>query len=162
MVDRYGSKQVLELGTSLGITTAYLAMANTLAQVHTMEGAAAIAMEAEQNFRELGIANIRLVKGNFNQTLPNLLGFLPQVDLAFVDGNHKKEPTLQYFHQLLGKVKEGSILVFDDIHWSEGMEAAWDEIKKHEQVMLTVDLFFIGIVFFSSSFKVKQHFTIRF
>lgn len=162
MVDRYGAKQVLEIGTSLGITTAYLAMANPSAQVHTMEGAAAIALEAEQNFRELGIANIRLVKGNFNQTLPNLLGFLPQVDLAFVDGNHKKEPTLQYFHQLLGKVKEGSILVFDDIHWSEGMEAAWDEIKKHEQVMLTVDLFFIGIVFFSSSFKVKQHFTIRF
>ena len=102
------------------------------------------------------------MKVNFNDTLPALLNFLPFVDLAFVDGNHQKEPTLHYFKLLLAKVKEGSILVFDDIHWSEGMEEAWEEIKKHEQVMLTIDLFFIGIVFFSSSFKVKQHFTIRF
>ena len=137
-------------------------MANPAAQVHTLEGATAIAHEAENHFRDLGISNTRLVKGNFNDTLPNLLNFLPYVDFVFVDGNHKKEPTLHYFHLLLAKVKEGSILVFDDIHCSKGMEEAGEEIKKHEQVMLTIDLFFIGLVFFSSSFKVKQHFTIRF
>lgn len=158
----YMPAQILELGTSLGITTAYLASGNPQGIVTTMEGAQTIAAIAKENFRRLQLANIHQVEGNFDTTLTDVLEHLPTVDLAFVDGNHRKEPTVRYFLQLLPRIQNDSILIFDDIHWSEDMEAAWEFIKAHESVTLSIDLFFIGLVFFRSEQKIKQHFTIRF
>jgi predicted O-methyltransferase YrrM len=162
IANHYQSTTVLELGTSFGITTAYLASGNRNALVYTCEGAPSIAGVAQQNFNALGLNNIILLQGDFAKTLPILLESLQQVDLAFVDGNHRKKPTLDYFEQLLPKTTPQSILVFDDIHWSAEMEAAWGEIKAHPAVTLTIDLFFIGLVLVSPDFKEKQHFTIRF
>jgi len=84
------------------------------------------------------------------------------VDFAFIDGNHRKEPTERYFKELLAKTNNDSILVFDDIHWSREMEAAWETIKKDATVTCSIDLFFIGIVFFRKEFKEQQHFRVRF
>jgi predicted O-methyltransferase YrrM len=163
MANYYQPKNILELGTSLGITTAYLASANTAVPVITMEGAKAVAAIAKKTFDELQLKNISITEGNFDHTLKELLQKkIPSVDFAFIDGNHRKEPTIEYFEQLLQHVHEYSILVFDDVHWSKEMEAAWEYIKAHEAVTLTVDLFFIGIIFFRKEQKVKQHFTIRF
>jgi predicted O-methyltransferase YrrM len=160
MVQYYQPKNILELGTSFGITTAYLASGNAAAKVFTCEGAQEIAAIAQNNFDDLGIQNITLLTGNFAQTLPRLLDEVDQFDFAFVDGNHRKEPTLQYFQQLLHHSANRAILVFDDIHWSSEMEAAWSAIQGHPSVTLSIDLFFIGIVIFSDEIKVKQHFTI--
>jgi predicted O-methyltransferase YrrM len=103
------------------------------------------------------------LKEIFDVTLKNVLQKqLTKVDFAFIDGNHRKDPTIKYFEQLLPHTNEYSILIFDDIHWSKEMEAAWEYIKAHEAVTLSIDLFFIGIVFFRKEQKVKQHFTIRF
>ena len=162
MVNHYQPKTILELGTSLGITTSYLASANINATVVTMEGAPAVAAVAKQNFKTIGLQNIQLVTGNFDDALPSVLQQIPFVDFAFTDGNHRKKPTLHYFNQLLLKKHTSSIFVFDDIHWSKDMEDAWREIKLHEAVTLSIDLFFIGIVFFRQENKEKQHFVIRF
>ncbi|MBS1742517.1 MAG: class I SAM-dependent methyltransferase [Bacteroidetes bacterium] len=158
----YQPSVIVELGTSLGITTAYLAQANKKAHVYTLEGARSIAAIARSNFHTLSLSNVTITEGNFSVTLPDLLQKLPVVDLAFVDGNHRKEPTLQYFQQLLLKTSPQSILVFDDIHWSKEMEEAWEIIQQHPSVTLSIDLFFIGLVFFSPEYKVKQEFTIRY
>jgi len=91
-----------------------------------------------------------------------LLSTLKVIDLAFIDGNHRRLPTLQYFEQLLKHSTASSILIFDDIHWSAEMEEAWSAIKLYQQVTLTIDLFFIGIVCINTDFKNQQHFTIRF
>ncbi|HVZ25796.1 MAG TPA: class I SAM-dependent methyltransferase, partial [Sediminibacterium sp.] len=162
MVHYYAPSQVLELGTSLGITTAYLASANPLGQITTLEGAPAIAAKAQTHFNQLGLSNIRLVAGNFDETLPSVLNDLGKVDMAFIDGNHRFTPTVAYFEQLLPYVGESGFLVFDDIHWSSEMEAAWKKIQAHPQVTLTIDLFFVGIVFFRPEQKIPQHFSIRF
>jgi predicted O-methyltransferase YrrM len=156
----YKPATILELGTSFGITTAYLA--GTGATVYTCEGASSIAAIAKQTFAQLQLHNIQLREGDFAKTLPVVLQQLQTVDLAFIDGNHRKEPTLEYFIQLLPHCKSSSILIFDDIHWSKEMEEAWAAIKAHPSVTLTIDLFFIGLVFLSPDFKVKQHFAIRF
>ncbi|HYK46905.1 MAG TPA: class I SAM-dependent methyltransferase, partial [Parafilimonas sp.] len=87
---------------------------------------------------------------------------LSTVNFAFIDGNHRKEPTTHYFNMLMTKTNPSSILVFDDIHWSNEMEAAWEAIKCHPSITLTIDLFFIGIVFLRTEQKVAEHFTIRF
>jgi predicted O-methyltransferase YrrM len=162
MVDFYRVNTIIELGTSLGITTSYLASANPSASVLTFEGAPQIAKVAKENFRLLELNNVHLVEGNFDHTLISHIHNFQLVDLAFVDGNHRKEPTLRYFQQLLQKCHENSIFIFDDIHWSREMEEAWKYIQQHPSVTLTIDLFFIGIVFFRKEQKVPQHFVIRF
>ena len=162
MVQYYQPKTILELGTSLGITTAYLAAGSNQSKVYTCEGAKNIAAIARQNFEHLNLSNITVAEGDFTNTLPPLLQQLKTVDFAFVDGNHRKIPTLNYFNQLLQVAHPETILIFDDIHWSEEMEAAWAEIVQHPQVTLTIDLFFIGIVIINSNIKVPQHFAIRF
>ena len=162
LVNYFQPKTIFELGTSLGITTAYMASAKTDAKVTTLEGATAVANVANNNFIGLGLNNIKIVEGNFDDTLPTLLQKTAMVDFAFVDGNHRKQPTLNYFNQLLQKAGEHSVLVFDDIHWSADMDEAWEVIKQHPSVTLTIDLFFIGLVFFRKEQKAKQHFVIRF
>ncbi len=162
MINHYQPLTILELGTSLGITTSYLASAKADAKVTTMEGAKAVANIAQHNFNKLHLQNIELITGNFDDVLPDILQKKSIVDFAFVDGNHRKEPTLSYFKQLLVKANEYSIFIFDDIHWSKDMDAAWSEIKACDAVTLSIDLFFIGIVFFRKENKEKQHFIIRF
>ncbi|MEO5685184.1 MAG: class I SAM-dependent methyltransferase [Chitinophagaceae bacterium] len=162
IANHYQPAAITELGTSLGLSAAYLATGNPSARLVTCEGAAAIAAVANENFARLGIDNIEIAVGNFDETLPAVLQKLTKTDLAFVDGNHRKIPTLQYFEQFLEHMNRPGILIFDDIHWSQEMEAAWLEIKNHPDSMLTIDLFFIGLVFFRPDFKIKQHFVIRF
>lgn len=157
----YQSRYILELGASLGISTAYLASADPHSAVVTGEGSGNIASLAMDHFKELGLTNIRMTIGNFDDTLPAMAGMLPAIDMAFIDGNHREAPTLRYFSQLLPRMSESSIMIFDDIHWSKEMESAWMRIKDHPSVMTTVDIFFMGIIFFRPEFKAKQHFTIR-
>lgn len=162
IVRYYRSQSIMELGTSAGLTTAYLAMANKNAAVLSIEGAAQVAELAKKNLENLQIQNIRVVTGNFDLVLPQVLSEGVRPDLVFVDGNHRKAPTLQYFNLLLNSINSSSILIFDDIHWSKEMEEAWESVRAHPKVLLTIDLFFMGLVFFSNEFKIKQHFVVRY
>jgi predicted O-methyltransferase YrrM len=162
LVKHYEPRHIIELGTSLGITTAYLSKANPSANIITIEGSASIVSVAAQNFEKLACSNIRLLNGNFDDLLPPVISDLHTIDLAYIDGNHRLEPTLNYFGQFLDKKNNNSILIFDDLHWSIGMEEAWERIKAHPSVRCTIDIFFLGFVFFREEFKSKQDFVIRF
>ena len=166
MAQYYKTENILELGTSLGISAAYLASGNPQGKLITLEGANAIASIAARNFNKLGLRNIELISGDFDNALPTVIvsnQLKPDelFDMVFVDGNHRKEPTLRYFEMLLPAMANASVIVFDDVHWSLEMEEAWKRICDDPRVMLSVDLFFIGLVFFRPAFKVKQHFNIR-
>lgn len=161
MVKYYQPDAILELGTSLGITTRYLSLAKPSARLITMEGASAIASVAEEGIKAEGLANVQLHRGNFDTELPVVLQtFKP--DFVFVDGNHRMKPTVEYFEQLVSIAGNDTIIVFDDIHWSGQMEEAWSYIKAHPATRCSIDLFFIGIVLFRHEFREKQHFSIRF
>lgn len=155
-------KTIVELGTSLGITTSYLATIPGNPEVFTFEGVHDIAETAKQHFEKLKLHNIKLTEGNFDNAIPIFLAEKPILDLVYIDGNHRKEPTLSYFKQLLSCSHDNTMMIFDDIHWSKEMEEAWELVKSHESVTLSIDLFFIGVVLFRRDFKVKQHFTIRY
>ncbi len=162
LVKHYQPKNIIELGTSLGITTAYFSKANPLADISTIEGSATVAEIAKQNFEKLSCFNIQSYVGNFDDLLPTVISHWSTVDLAYIDGNHRLKPTLNYFEEFLTKSNNDSILIFDDIHWSKEMEDAWEKIKAHPSVRCTIDIFFLGFVFFRQEFKEKQNFTIRF
>lgn len=153
---------VLELGTCLGITTAYLARACPSARVITIEGCPETATLARQLFAGAPeTARIESLTGNFDTVLPSLLTELPSLDLLFVDGNHREAATLNYFEACLPALHEHSMIIFDDIHWSSGMESAWERIKAHPAVTVSIDLFHIGLVFFRKG-QAKEHFVLRF
>jgi predicted O-methyltransferase YrrM len=127
-----------------------------------MEGAPEIAAVARENFMKLGIGNIEVITGNFDQTLSSTLSKLETIDFAFIDGNHRYEPTVSYFEQMLKKSNNNTIIILDDIYWSKEMEQAWEWVKNHEQVRLTIDLFAIGIVVLRPEIIHRQYFRIRY
>jgi len=127
----YRPGTVLELGTSFGVTTEYLALAASAESVYTLEGDPFIARRAEDRFRSDGLTRIRTVVGDFDETLPGVLSEIGQPGLIWLDGNHREEPTLRYVEQLLPVCSNHSILVLDDIYWSRGMQRSWKSIRQH-------------------------------
>ena len=161
LVNYYQPKTILELGTSLGLTTSYLAKARKQAEIYSLEGSPEICIEAKKTFKSLLVKNVKLEQGDFKETLPEALSKMTDLDFAFFDGNHQKVPTLDYFKLCLEKSNEHSVFIFDDIHWSDEMTEAWEEIKTHPEVTLTVDIFQFGIVFFRKGTE-KQHFVLKY
>jgi len=155
------SINVLELGTSLGLTTSYLASVSSNIRCITLEGSTEIASVANDNFSKLQIENIKIIVGNIDNTLNEALDEFEKLDFIFIDANHRLPEVYSYFEQCLSKVHDNTILVFDDIYWSGDMENAWSKIKSHELVTSTFDLFQFGIVFFRPDLY-KKHYKIRF
>lgn len=161
LINRLKPSNLLELGTSLGITSMYQASPNSNSTLITLEGCAETAAIAKRNFEKAQIKNIHVFIGEFDKRLPQAIFKLQKLDYVFFDGNHREEATLRYFNQCLQAAHENSFFIIDDIHWSSGMQRAWKEIKKHKQVSVTIDLFYLGIVFFSKG-QAKQDFIIKF
>lgn len=159
---KYQYMNCIELGTSLGYSTMHLAKPlPAQARLTTVEGAPALSDIASQNFANARLSSkIQSVTGRFNDVLPDILKSYETLDLGFIDGNHTYEATMDYFHQFLEKRNNNSIFIFDDIYWSKGMTQAWNEIKAHPEVTVTVDLFYIGLVFFRKEQR-KQDFKLR-
>jgi len=163
MATYYQALRILELGTSLGVTSTYLASANPDSELFTFEGIPGIAEKAKESFLKSGLKNVTLHLGNFDSTLPAFVtGLNKPLDLLFIDGNHRMEPTLHYFNLLLSASHKHSIFIFDDIHWSAEMESAWDQLKSHPAVTGSIDLFFMGIILVSPDFKEPVHIKIRY
>lgn len=154
------AKNIIELGTSLGINTLYLAQKKN-AKVFTFEGSESIAEVAQDTFEFSAAKNIELIKGNIDSTLYSSLSRMPKADFVFMDANHQYAPTVKYFEWLLTKIHHKSILVLDDIHASEGMEKAWKEIRNHDLVYTSIDLYRCGILFFDPSLN-EQHVVLQF
>ncbi len=154
---------VLELGTSLGLTTLYFSKAAPDARIFTLEGCPQTAEVASANFIDQKADNIEVVVGNIDKTLATTLERLDgaALDMVFFDANHRYEPTMRYFRQCLAHAHENSVFILDDIYWSEEMTRAWEEIKADPAVCVTLDLFWIGIIFFRKS-QARENFTLRF
>ena len=154
-----GPERILELGTSAGIGTLYLASAARRAKILSLEGSEACIHIARANLGILGLHHrVEVIPGEFQHTLQPALAALHQVDLVFFDGDHRKLSTLEYFEEVLPHVHARSVLVFDDMYWSPEMTEAWEQIQHHPRVTLTVDCFDLAFVFFNPDIKVKQHF----
>ena len=154
IVSFFQKKNILEIGTSLGLTTAYLSNANKNGQITTIEGDQRVSNLAQKNFNTLKLNNIKLINEPFDEIIPQLLK--NKFDLVFFDGNHSKEATLRYFYWLVEHANEDSIFIFDDIYWSSEMKQAWQEICNFDKVMLSLDIFSLGIVFFKKN-REKEH-----
>jgi len=149
---------VLELGTSLGLASTAIAYGNPKTKITTLEGCPETSKIAQLQFKKYQLDNIIPIITDFSSFLKNnTLTY----DLVYFDGNHQKKATLKYFNILIDSTNKDSVFIFDDIHWSKEMEEAWEEIKNHPKVTITIDTFFWGFVFFRTETKHKEHFIIR-
>jgi len=158
LVKYFNSKSILELGTSLGMSTYAMAKGNKNARMITIEGCPNTSNVAKERFKDLQITNIEFIIGYFASSISILKE--DTFDFIFFDGHHNKSATIQFFEALLPKAHNDSVFVFDDIYWSKGMTEAWEYIKNHNAVIVTVDTFYLGVVFFRKE-QEKEHFKIR-
>lgn len=157
-VNYFQPKNILEIGTSLGLATAALA-SNNSGEVTTLEGCQETAKVAQVQFEKFNF-KINSVVTKFESYLKNYQLSTINYQLIYFDGNHSKEATLSYFELLLPTISNETVWIFDDIHWSSGMEEAWEVIKKHPKVTVTIDTFQWGFVFFRKE-QEKESFIIR-
>lgn len=158
LVRYFKPTHVLELGTSLGIATQAMALGNPSASITSIEGCKNISGFTKQQLSDVAIKNCDLLNGTFSEVLPTL--DTNSWDIVFFDGHHNKKATLSYFEDLVDKAHNDSVFIFDDIHWSKDMTEAWEVIKTHPKVTVTIDTFYWGLVFFRKE-QGKEHFKIR-
>ena len=157
----YKPATIIELGTGLGISTSYLAEGSPEAEVISIEGSEKKSIFAREYINKLGIHNTNILTGKFDEILPGLLKRGSERVLIFLDGNHRFEPTMEYLNQILKWESKEVMIVMDDIHWSEGMEIAWARIRARNEIRVSLDLFFTGVLFLREDLG-KEHFDIRF
>jgi predicted O-methyltransferase YrrM len=160
IVNYFQPKNILEIGTSLGLATSALSLGNLKAKITTLEGCPETAKVAQEQFSLFGLTNIKSVVSEFNSYLSDFRFSTFYFQLIYFDGNHQKQATLDYFELLLPTITNETVWIFDDIHWSSEMEEAWEIIKKHPKVTVTIDTFQWGLVFFRRE-QPKEHFVIR-
>ncbi|MFY0604078.1 MAG: class I SAM-dependent methyltransferase [Flavobacteriaceae bacterium] len=155
----FNAHHILEIGSSLGISTVALALADKKSNIITIEGCKNTAKIAQRQFKQLNLDHIQLYTEPIEHCLEKIVTE-NVFDLIFFDGNHTKEATLNYFHTCLNSIHNESIFIFDDIYWSNEMRDCWEEIKKHPKVTVTIDTYKWGLIFFRKE-QAKEHFTIR-
>lgn len=160
LIDFMDYKSFLELGTNLGLTTCILASAKANPQIVSIEGSPKLAEIAVKNLEKLNL-KAEIIVGSFKDNLDLSLSRFEKLDMAYIDGNHRKKPTLEYFDTIAAAMHNDSVIVVGDIHWSAEMEEAWSEIKNRNDVRITIDIFDMGLVFFRKEMT-EEHFIIRY
>ncbi|MCG2611108.1 class I SAM-dependent methyltransferase [Flavobacterium sp. SM15] len=160
IVNYFQPETILEIGTSLGLATSALSLGNPKAKITTLEGCPETSGVAQHQFQKFTLNNIEPVITEFKDYFSKAATGNCDWKLIYFDGNHSKQATLDYFEQLLPTITNDTVWIFDDIHWSEDMEEAWEIIKNHPKVTVTIDTFQWGLVFFRYE-QEKEHFIIR-
>lgn len=156
LVKYFNPINILEIGSSVGISAAFIAQAAPKANFTSIEGIEEKVKIANQIAAELKHST-EFIQGNFDSMLDSLINKYEKLDFVFFDGNHKKKNTLKYFNLCLKKIHNETVFIFDDIHWSEEMEEAWNEIKNHSKVRVSVDLFRMGLIFFKKELSYENY-----
>ncbi|MFN8398219.1 MAG: class I SAM-dependent methyltransferase [Bacteroidia bacterium] len=161
IVRYYDRKSALELGTNLGFSTRYISDGLSAdAELISIEGSEQLSKYAARALGETP-HRLRLLVGEFTQVLRDQIDWgAVQPDFVLLDGNHRREPTLDYVNFLLPKMAQGGILIVDDINWSAEMAQAWQEVIELERVTVSLDLFHMGVCFLDRP-QAKEHFRLR-
>ncbi len=156
MVQYFQPSTILELGTSLGLTTSYMALAGSRSKVFTLEGCPQTADLARESLEQVGVSNVEIITGNFRDNLPALLQRISPPDMVYIDGDHSYEGVLGNFALISPFLHDKSIVIIDDIRWSAGMKAAWKHLATKEKTTLALDIGKAGILFFDPALSKQQ------
>lgn len=157
IVDYFKPRTMLELGTCLGVTSLYQYAGNPSAIFHTIEGHPELFSEAKKLIDSAQHTRLKAIKGRFADVLPSLLHDIKKVDYAFIDGDHTGEGLKTYLELLLTHTHDGSVIVLHDVHWSGDIAEAWNDLRRDPRITLSIDLFYLGLLFFRKEIKEPIH-----
>lgn len=160
IVKHYKPKTILEFGTNLGFSSLFMAKGAPQTQLFSVEGSGVLAEKARANHAAFQ-SHPQIYASTFEEFIEQEIEKLPTIDLFFLDGNHRKEPTLRYIEAILPKMEPNGIIILDDIRWSAEMEEAWNQLLNHPQLNVTLDLFSMGICFVNRP-QAREHFKLRY
>ena len=155
------AKTILEFGSSLGISSAYLAYCSPATKVITIEGDPELARRAKKMFAELGLVNIRMFQSTFEDFISTESQTLFPFDMVFLDGNHQSKALLTYYHSLKHLYTPNTIIIVDDISWSRDMKEGWTTMIGLPEVTQSVDCYHFGLLFFNPGFLQKENHIIK-
>lgn len=161
LIDYYQVKKIVELGTSLGIGSLYMGTAPCVESLLSVEGDQGLASVAREHLNQFNLSCAEVITGKFDEQLEEVIRRIPQPDLVFIDGNHRFQPTLDYFHFFVKHIPDDGFLIFDDIYWSEEMQEAWKQIIASPEIHVSIDLFRFGIVCKKPG-QAKEYFVLRY
>jgi predicted O-methyltransferase YrrM len=161
LVNFVNPSTIIELGTGAGFSAMFMALASDKCRIYSIEGSTEIAALAVTNINRLGFKNIEIITGSFRQVLPDLLKKAKSPLLIFIDGDHRGKHLMGYFQIILPVITENTVLVLDDIRWSESMYKTWKEIIRRTEISVSIDMFRLGILFLKKDIK-KQQFIVKF
>ncbi|MCX7953574.1 MAG: class I SAM-dependent methyltransferase [Bacteroidales bacterium] len=162
LITYFNCKNILELGTGLGISSSYMALLNNRSTITTVDASTEFIKIAQELWKKLRINNINVINKTFNEAINEIIKTNDFIDMLFIDGNHKKDALLSYYYKLKPKFNKNTIVVIDDIYWSKEMHEAWNIIKNDPDVSLSIDIFRMGLIFFTDKIFFKQHYKIRY
>lgn len=143
IVEGYGAKRVLELGTNTGFSGSYFVSVNGV-ELTTIEGSDALCNIADKNMRRIS-PKYRIMNNLFDDAIDQLIQENAKFDCVFIDGQHEKEATLHYAERVKPLMEKNAIYIFDDIYWSDDMNEAWKELVYTKDFFKAVDLFAVGV-----------------
>jgi predicted O-methyltransferase YrrM len=148
---------IIELGTSLGISAAYLQSGNASSFITTVEGDPELTKLAKSTFSALGMTSIEVVASTFESFLSTPEPAATKIDILFLDGNHRSAALLFYYEKLKNRFSANTIVIVDDIYWSKDMHLGWSKLIAMPEVTQSVDCFQFGLLFFRNEFLEKEH-----
>lgn len=149
---------MLELGTQLGLSAAYLAAGRQSARMTSLEGHLPYVEWAQKNLDHLQLSHVKVLRTSFEEWIAEPGNHLAPIDLLYLDGDHRQKQILQYLQALRPRMSSKALVIVDDINWSAGMRKAWNEMKALPEVSLSIDLFHVGLLFFQKGRKEKEHY----
>ncbi|WP_197494104.1 O-methyltransferase [Lewinella sp. 4G2] len=165
LASEFEAKKVLEIGTNLGVSGSYLLEAlrhNSDSQLVTMEGMPRYVEISRNQFKAITNEDrFEVIEGKYEDTFDDMIDRHQDFDLLFIDGNHQKGPTLEYYEKLLKVSTRPSVWIFDDIYWTNGMKEAWDIIRQNPETSYSIDLYKTGLVVVDPSVSVPKHFALH-
>ena len=161
IVQESGARHILELGTSLGISTCYLAAGAPEGKITTIEADPAIVQQAKNNFEKLGFHHIEIHQSTFEEFFNAGKEVTPSYDFIFMDGNHQRAALLQYYNALRPSCHPKTIIIVDDIYWSREMHLGWKHLISLPEITQSVDCFHFGMLFFNPDFLEKKNHMVR-
>lgn len=69
---------------------------------------------------------------------------------------------LQLFNKHLPELKSDCVIAVPGIHTTKRHSLKWKRLYTHPKILMSIDLYGLGLIFFKPEFKEKQHFILKY